>query len=562
MEVDILLSLSLNSLNRTAQDSSENGHDKYDVYDNAKDNGIINLVDFYHSPKNYFIVMELAPGGDVLDRLAKRKVYTEKNTRDLARRMLQSIKFLHERGIAHRDIKPDNLLLMYEGCDTSLKLADFGLARRFSLDDPDTSMKTLCGTPAFAPPEIVRGVYGQQKCDVSYGPKVDVWSCGVTLFMLLIGRPPFDDNNTTEMKHKIMNWGFEFEDNGWSGISAKAKELVLSMMQVDPKARISAEAALQSDWINSDDSVLEHNALDNTLREIISFNARRKWKGAINAVRIGTRQKFWDTSSARIQIVEDYRDIESGVRDECQKLIKDNYSDYSSVSSHQLTKAGRLNSNDQNYDRDYRQGMPRSLPCGFVWKKMYSMFVMLELLISNVPSLIGALALTWTSLGSNWFKWYEENASDCVPTEYHNEACVFPEFPGCFACDTSRAGYRIALNFHYLCSSISFVFASCLVRKVLIAFPVVRDELANPTTAAPLGLLCMALDKSFAGDFGFFGEAITFLSSAAQTVVAIWYVRCMSCSLSLLFVWIPSSSHLYLLVVLMTSTSKGSFTYR
>ncbi len=540
IEVDILLSLTPKSLNQIAQHSSEYVHDESD----AHDNGVINLVDFYQSPTKYHIVMELARGGDVFDRLAKRKVYTEKNTRDLAVRMLQSIKFLHDRGIAHRDIKPDNLLLMYEECDTSLKLADFGLARRFSLNDPDTSMKTLCGTPAFAPPEIVRGVYGRQKCDVSYGAKCDVWSAGVTLFNLLMGHSPFDDDDTTEMKRKIMNWGVGFEDNDWSGVSANAKDLILSMTQVDPKKRISATEALQSDWINTAESNLRSSKLENTLREIKSFNARRKWKGAMNLVRISTRQKFWDTTSARKSWVKyqsaedvatshDHRDIESGVHDECQTLLKDNHSDYSSTKAvrfnfDQPTKTVRFNEKDQNNDRDDRQEMPRRLPFAFdiVWKKMYSIFVMLELLISNMPSLIGALALAWTSLGGDWFKWYEETSDTCHPIDYHNEGCTYPEYSGCFACDTSKSGYRFILNFHYLCSSISFVFASCLVGKVLIAFPVMRDELANPTTAAPIGLICMALDKCFAGNFGFYGQGIVFLSSAAQTVVAIWYVRC------------------------------------
>lgn len=78
------------------------------------------------------------------------------------------------------------------------------------------------------------------------------------------------------------------------------------------------------------------------------------------------------------------------------------------------------------------------------------------------------------------------------------------------------------LHFHYLCSTISFILASFLIGKIIIAFPVVRDELANPTTAAPLGLLCMALEKCFGGNLGWIGFSITFLASAAQTAVAVW----------------------------------------
>jgi len=166
----------LRSLNPNAHKKSKQTFNSSDT--DTKDNGIINIIDFYPSPDKYHIVMELARGGDVFDRLAKRKVYTEKHARDLAKRMLESIAFLHSKGIAHRDIKPENLLLMDENSDTQLKLADFGFARKFNMDRPDDSMKTKCGTPAFVPPELVLGR--------KYGPKCDVWSAGCTLFMLLV----------------------------------------------------------------------------------------------------------------------------------------------------------------------------------------------------------------------------------------------------------------------------------------------------------------------------------------------------------------------------------------
>eukprot|EP00986_Skeletonema_menzelii_P007838 scaffold3119_cov141-Skeletonema_menzelii.AAC.2 len=245
-----------------------------------------------------------------------------------------------------------------------------------------------------------------------------------------------------------------------------------------------------------------------------SSSSSNQWERVANA-----RRDYRDSDTGH----HDYRDMEIGRRNERQMLLNKGNTNYSSVNSHQQTKTRRKN-RDQKHRRKHRRGPPLRLDDAFsmIWKKMHSLFVTLELLISNMPSLIGSLALAWASLGIDWFKWYEENASDCVPTDYHNEACVYPEFPGCFVCDTSRAGYRFSLNFHYLCSTISFVLTSCLIGKILIAFPVVRDELANPTTAAPLGLLCMALDKCFAGNFGFFGMAITFMSSALQTTVAIW----------------------------------------
>ncbi|KAL7478329.1 hypothetical protein ACHAW6_004101 [Cyclotella cf. meneghiniana] len=277
------------------------------------DIGIIRLIDFFKSPLSYHIVMELAEGGDVFERLAKRKVYTEKDARDLARRMLQSIQFMHERGIAHRDIKPENLLIMSEHDDTDMKLADFGFARRFSLNDPD-KMTTKCGTPAFVPPELVSSI--------PYGPKCDIWSAGCTLFMLLSGRAPFSIDKSkggkNAMFYKIRAGDYVFYNSYWKHVSLKARRLVLSMMQVDPKRRVSAAEALRSEWITADDDDLRRLSLEPSLREIIGFNARRKLKGAVGAVMVAAGAKFWDISSAAIWR-ENLFDSDKAVDGECER---------------------------------------------------------------------------------------------------------------------------------------------------------------------------------------------------------------------------------------------------
>eukprot|EP00579_Thalassiosira_antarctica_P001991 CAMPEP_0201866530 /NCGR_PEP_ID=MMETSP0902-20130614/1084_1 /ASSEMBLY_ACC=CAM_ASM_000551 /TAXON_ID=420261 /ORGANISM="Thalassiosira antarctica, Strain CCMP982" /LENGTH=748 /DNA_ID=CAMNT_0048391519 /DNA_START=56 /DNA_END=2302 /DNA_ORIENTATION=- len=286
-EVDILRSLNPNSFKQPKCGNKNNDHSQ-------QDNGIINIIDFYPSPTKYHIVMELARGGDVFDRLAKRKVYTEKHARDLARRMLESIQFLHERGIAHRDIKPENLLLMDENSDVQLKLADFGFARRFDLNDPDASMKTKCGTPAFVPPELVLGR--------RYGPKCDVWSAGCTLFMLLSGRAPFNAKKAGKnaMFRAIRAGDFVFYDDYWGPISMSAKKLVLNMLHVDPNVRMTAKEALETEWMTSKDEDLRRISLNKSLAEIISFSARRKLKGAIGAVMYAVGGKFWNIDTAAI----------------------------------------------------------------------------------------------------------------------------------------------------------------------------------------------------------------------------------------------------------------------
>jgi serine/threonine protein kinase len=199
--------------------------------------------------------------------------------------------------------------------DTDMKLADFGFARRFSLSDPDR-MKTKCGTPAFVPPELISGI--------SYGPKCDIWSAGCTLFMLLSGRAPFVIDKKVKgaknaMFYKIRAGDYVFYNNYWKHISLDARKLVLSMMQIDPRRRVSAKEALESDyWMNTPDEDLRRVSLEASLKEIISFHARRKLKGAIGAVMVAAGARFWDINTAAIWR-DDLFDSDKAVDGDCEQ---------------------------------------------------------------------------------------------------------------------------------------------------------------------------------------------------------------------------------------------------
>jgi len=260
--------------------------------------------------------------------------------------------------------------------------------------------------------------------------------------------------------------------------------------------------------------------------DTVSENASKSLEGSKSR-----RGKTWERVNFRGNnkkkvLFSSQVDVESGESKENERLIDGKVSNYSSVGISGWKSSRR---NHKRFPKR-RLGSPGTAPLrlddamDLLWEKIESNFLKLELFISNMPSLVGSLALAWVSLGVDWFKWYEETFDVCHPTDYHSAACTFPEFPGCFHCDDSYLSYRLVLHFHYLCSTISFILASFLIGKIIIAFPVVRDELANPTTAAPLGLLCMALEKCFGGNLGWIGLSITFLASAAQTAVAVWFI--------------------------------------
>lgn len=122
-----------------------------------------------------------------------------------------------------------------------------------------------------------------------------------------------------------------------------------------------------------------------------------------------------------------------------------------------------------------------------------------EVFISNMPLTIAALALSWVSMGCCWFKFMEENIDSCTHVHFYSPECSFPEFPGCFNCDEENGWYRLGVSWHYFCSSVSFVFCSMIMLKVIIAWDVVVDELGNPSTSTPCGVFCIAMVCVFAG---------------------------------------------------------------
>ena len=147
----------------------------------------------------------------------------------------------------------------------------------------------------------------------------------------------------------------------------------------------------------------------------------------------------------------------------------------------------------------------------------------LEVFIANLPLTIGAVGLSWVTMGVVWFKFYEENSESCVPVHYYSSKCTFPEFPGCFHCDTSLDTYKIALAFHYTCSSIAGLCCVLFFLKLILAWRVVADELSNPTTSTPAGVMCIAVVCVFAG-LGPIGEAIVLVTSGFHLMLAIWFL--------------------------------------
>lgn len=158
-----------------------------------------------------------------------------------------------------------------------------------------------------------------------------------------------------------------------------------------------------------------------------------------------------------------------------------------------------------------------------IGRYLHSNFAWVEAFISNLPLTIGAISVAFATLGVDWFKFVEENLDSCKPVHFHSSQCTFPEFPGCFYCDTSVPMYKVAANFHQVCSGVAGILALSFLAKLILARRVVFDELSSPTTAAPAGLTCMTLNIVFAGR-GLAGEIVVCIASAIHLCLATWFI--------------------------------------
>jgi len=247
--------------------------DEVSILEEMNHTHIIRLYDFFEEPSTYFLVMERMSGGELFDRIVAKAYYNEKEARDTCKIILEAIEYCHGHNVAHRDLKPENLLLLSEDDDSAVKIADFGFAKKVY---DSQSLTTQCGTPGYVAPEILEGI--------PYDTKSDMWSVGVILYILLGGYPPFIENNQRDLFRKIRRGEYEFHEEYWGTVSKGAKDLISSLLTVNPEKRLDAHQALENPWIRQDDESLKKKDLGVNLGEFKRFNAKRKFKAAVSSV--------------------------------------------------------------------------------------------------------------------------------------------------------------------------------------------------------------------------------------------------------------------------------------
>ncbi|XP_037670484.1 phosphorylase b kinase gamma catalytic chain, liver/testis isoform isoform X1 [Choloepus didactylus] len=198
---------------------------------------IITLIDSYESSSFMFLVFDLMRKGELFDYLTEKVALSEKETRSIMRSVLEAVSFLHANNIVHRDLKPENILL---DDDMQIRLSDFGFSCHL---EPGEKLRELCGTPGYLAPEILK--CSMDETHPGYGKEVDLWACGVILFTLLAGSPPFWHRRQILMLRMIMEGQYQFSSPEWDDRSNTVKDLISKLLQVDPEERLTAEQALQ-----------------------------------------------------------------------------------------------------------------------------------------------------------------------------------------------------------------------------------------------------------------------------------------------------------------------------
>ncbi|XP_072537160.1 MAP kinase-activated protein kinase 2b [Salminus brasiliensis] len=205
-----------------------------DVFDN-----------FYQGKKCLLLVMECMEGGELFRRIQARReqAFTEREASDTMKSIGEAIEYLHSINIAHRDVKPENLLYTSSHPDAQLKLTDFGFAK-------ETTTQSCLATPCYTPYYVAPEVLGPEKYDKS----CDMWSLGVIMYILLCGYPPFYSNHgvtlSPGMKKRIRNGQYEFPNPEWSDVSEEAKQLIRQLLKTDPTERMTITEFMRHPWIN------------------------------------------------------------------------------------------------------------------------------------------------------------------------------------------------------------------------------------------------------------------------------------------------------------------------
>uniref|UniRef100_A0A3B4CU41 calcium/calmodulin-dependent protein kinase n=1 Tax=Pygocentrus nattereri TaxID=42514 RepID=A0A3B4CU41_PYGNA len=259
---------------------------------------IVRLHDSISEEGHHYLIFDLVTGGELFEDIVAREYYSEADASHCIQQILEAVLHCHQMGVVHRDLKPENLLLASKSKGAAVKLADFGLA--IEVEGDQQAWFGFAGTPGYLSPEVLR--------KDPYGKAVDLWACGVILYILLVGYPPFWDEDQHRLYQQIKAGAYDFPSPEWDTVTPEAKDLINKMLTINPAKRITAAEALKHPWISHRSTVASCMHRQETVECLKKFNARRKLKGAILTTMLATRNFSGMYTSCLIYILQSWLD--------------------------------------------------------------------------------------------------------------------------------------------------------------------------------------------------------------------------------------------------------------
>uniref|UniRef100_A0A7N8XRB6 calcium/calmodulin-dependent protein kinase n=1 Tax=Mastacembelus armatus TaxID=205130 RepID=A0A7N8XRB6_9TELE len=229
---------------------------------------IVRLHDSISEEGFHYLLFDLVTGGELFEDIVAREYYSEADASHCIQQILEAVLHCHQMGVVHRDLKPENLLLASKCKNAAVKLADFGLA--IEVQGEQQAWFGFAGTPGYLSPEVLR--------KEAYGKPVDIWACGVILYILLVGYPPFWDEDQHKLYQQIKAGAYDFPSPEWDTVTPEAKNLINQMLTINPAKRITAQEALKHPWVCQRSTVASMMHRQETVECLKKFNARRKLK--------------------------------------------------------------------------------------------------------------------------------------------------------------------------------------------------------------------------------------------------------------------------------------------
>ena len=255
---------------------------------------IMKVYEYFNTQNSFYIVSELCTGGELYDKITANKCLTEDVAAYIFKQLLSAVDFCHQNRIIHRDLKPENILIESEEEAKkeffTIKVIDFGTSDKFA---KGKMIKQQIGTPLYIAPEVLNN---------NYNEKCDLWSCGVILYIMLCGVPPFTGENDDEIYCAVKQGRVSFDEAEWDSVSSDAKDLILKLLTKDISKRYSARQALAHPWIRKQKNK-ENIVNSNTLRKIVNnlkrYSATHKLQQATLAYIVHNLTRKEDTDHLR-----------------------------------------------------------------------------------------------------------------------------------------------------------------------------------------------------------------------------------------------------------------------